>query len=86
MVFVDIDPLKRIEDALREEHDFIAAVLETVHVLVLVIDKEGRIIHFNRACRELSGYTLEEVRGRRPGISCPYPRKPRKYGRCIGSF
>lgn len=50
---------------LQRERDFIAAVLDTVDALVVVLDTEGRIIQFNRACEELTGYSSEEVKGKR---------------------
>jgi PAS domain S-box-containing protein len=31
---------------------------------VCVLDREGRIVRFNQACEELSGYSVDEVRGR----------------------
>ena len=34
-------------------------------LLVVVRDREGRIVHFNRACQELTGYSLDQVKGRR---------------------
>lgn len=40
-------------------------VYETVGALVIVIDVDGRIVHWNHCCSELTGYSLEEVRGRR---------------------
>ena len=55
---------KQAEDVLKKERDFTAAVLNTVGAIVLVLDRQGRIIRFNRACEEVSGYTYEEVRGR----------------------
>lgn len=54
----------RTEDALRKEHDFISAVLDMVGSLVTVLDRDGRIIGFNRACETITGYSLAEVRGR----------------------
>jgi two-component system CheB/CheR fusion protein len=65
IVFIDIDPIKKSQEALREERDFVAAVLDTVPALVMVSDREGRIVGFNRACQEVSGFGLEEVKGRR---------------------
>lgn len=53
-----------MEATLREEHDFIAAVLDTTSALVLVLDTEGRIVRVNRAIAELSGYAPEEMQGR----------------------
>ncbi|MDY6938023.1 MAG: PAS domain S-box protein [Cyanobacteriota bacterium] len=61
---IDITERKRAERALREERNFVAAVLETAGALVSVLDCQGNIIRFNRACEQLTGYTLEEVRHR----------------------
>jgi two-component system, cell cycle sensor histidine kinase and response regulator CckA len=47
-----------------ERQRFLTAVLQTVRSLVLVLDPEGRVVLFNRACEEVSGYTFEEMRGR----------------------
>ncbi len=56
---------KRGEEALKRERDFIAAVLQTAGALVVVLDTEGRIVRFNRACEQASGYRFEEVKGQR---------------------
>lgn len=64
VVFRDITAFKRNEEALRRERDWAAAVLETVASLVIVLDNQGRIVSFNRACEEATGRTFEEVRGR----------------------
>lgn len=52
------------EEVLEREHAFISAVLDTAGALILVLDREGRIVRFNRACEETTGYTFDEVRGR----------------------
>ena len=52
-----------LEAALREERDFSAAVLDTAGVVV-VLDAQGRITRFNRACERLTGYPAAEVLGR----------------------
>jgi len=49
---------------LHAERDFIAAVLETAGSFVMVFDREGRIIRFNRACELTSGFAFEDVQGR----------------------
>lgn len=49
---------------LRQERNFISAVLDTAGALVAVIDPKGRIVRFNRACEQLSGYTFAEVQGK----------------------
>jgi PAS domain S-box-containing protein len=61
---VDISGRKRAEQALQKERDFIDAVLETAGALVVVLDREGRILRFNRACEQTTGYSSEEVMGR----------------------
>ncbi len=73
MVFIDIDPLKRSQEALRQERDFVSVVLDTVPALVMVLDGDGRVVGFNRACQEVSGYPLDEAQGRRPCDFLPGP-------------
>lgn len=55
---------QRIEHALTAERNFVSAVLETMPALVLVLDHAGRIVRFNRACEESTGYTFAELAGR----------------------
>jgi len=43
---------------------FMTAILDTVDALVVVLDSQGCILHFNRACEQTTGYSFEEVRGR----------------------
>ena len=44
--------------------DFDMRLLEAKAPLMVVLDREGRILLWNRACSELLGYEFEEVRGR----------------------
>lgn len=60
----DITGHKEAEEALRRERDFSIAVLDTISSLVVVLDGEGRILRFNRACEKTTGYTADEIRGR----------------------
>jgi PAS domain S-box-containing protein len=55
---------QRIERALTVERNFVSAVLDTMSALVLVLDTAGRIVRFNRACEEVSGYAFAELAGR----------------------
>jgi len=43
--------------------DVVAALLEAAGALIVVLDREGAIVSFNRACEEATGYTLDEVVG-----------------------
>lgn len=63
VVFRDISQRQQAETDLKRERDFIAALLDTIGALVLVLDREGRIIRFNPACEKITGYSFQEVRG-----------------------
>jgi PAS domain S-box-containing protein len=54
----------KTRDTLKRERDFMSAVLDTVDALVVVLDKQGRIVRFNRACEQLTGYAASDVLGR----------------------
>jgi PAS domain S-box-containing protein len=60
----DITDLKRTEEALQKERNVVSAILDTVGALVVVLDHEGRIIRFNRACEAITGYAFAEVQGK----------------------
>lgn len=45
-------------------NDFMEAILDTVGSLVVVLDKRGRIVRFNRTCEKITGYSANEVLGR----------------------
>ena len=64
LTLVDIDELRRHQETLQRDTDFISAILDAAKgLLVVVLDSKGRFTHFNRACQEATGYTLEEVQG-----------------------
>ncbi|HET9533491.1 MAG TPA: PAS domain S-box protein, partial [Blastocatellia bacterium] len=52
------------QEAIEKDARLISAVLETAGALIVVLDSEGRITRFNRACEEMTGYSFEEVRGK----------------------
>lgn len=55
---------QRLREAMRLEHEFSERMLDTVRAIVLILDTQGRIVRFNRQFEEISGYCLDEVRGR----------------------
>jgi PAS domain S-box-containing protein len=55
---------QRIESALTVERNFVSTVLDTVDALVAVYDTAGRIVRFNRACENTSGYDFPTLVGR----------------------
>src|ERR671927_1716788 len=46
------------------DHEVGAALVDTAQTLVCVLDAEGRIVRFNRACERVTGWTSAEVVGR----------------------
>ena len=54
---------QRVESALTVERNFVATVLDTVGALVAVFDTAGRIVRFNRACEQVSGYEAASLVG-----------------------
>jgi PAS domain S-box-containing protein len=56
--------VQRQSALLKMERDFVAAVLDTVNSLVIVLDQDLQIIRVNRSWEETTGYLFEEVRGR----------------------
>jgi PAS domain S-box-containing protein len=63
-VAFDISDLKVTERALQQERNVVSAILDTVGALVTVLDPDGRIVRFNRACELTTGYAIDEVRGK----------------------
>ena len=59
-----IAQLQRQREQLRESEQFNVAVLDTAGALVVVLDMEGRIQRFNRACETLTGYAAADVNRR----------------------
>ena len=58
-------PDSAIGEALKNHFDLTTTVLDSVDALITVTDPEGRILFFNSACEQLSGYSREEMKGKR---------------------
>lgn len=56
--------LEAAQATLSAERDFAASVVQTVGALVVVLDRDGRIVQFNRACEAATGYSFDEIRDR----------------------
>ena len=63
-VGVDITELKKAENELHQERNVLSAILDTVGALVVVLDPNGKIVRFNRACEQMTGYSFAEVKGK----------------------
>lgn len=61
---IEIEQRIKAQEVLDAEREFISTLLDTVGALVCVLDREGRIVKFNRACEQISGYRFDEVEGK----------------------
>jgi PAS domain S-box-containing protein len=53
----------RAHTELPADHELGAALVDTVQTLVCVLDRDGRIVRFNRACERATGFAAAEVVG-----------------------
>lgn len=51
------------EEALRAEKEMAERLIETARVIILVLDRQGRIVQYNRYMEELTGVPLADVQG-----------------------
>ena len=56
--------LKQNQEELDKERDFISKIISTVGSLIVVLDREGRIVSFNQACEKTTGYSFDEANGK----------------------
>lgn len=63
VVYRDVTERQEIESKAQQQFALNNAFLQTVSALVLVVDLQGRIVRFNRACERATGYTEAEVQG-----------------------
>ncbi len=61
---VDITERNRVKMDLEKEKAFAESLLATAQAIILVLDPQGRIVTFNPFMETLSGFSLEEVRGK----------------------
>lgn len=57
-------PNMETEDWLREQNAFIAAIIDAADLLVVVLNHNGQMVLFNRACETLTGYQTDAVVGK----------------------
>ncbi len=50
-------------DKLCKEPNFLINVFETMRDGLMIVDREGKILYFNRAAEEITGYSRKEVSG-----------------------
>ncbi len=60
----EIKERQKVEINLEQERDFTFAILDTIASLVIVCDPLGKVVRFNRAAEQTSGYYSDEVKGK----------------------
>jgi PAS domain S-box-containing protein len=63
-LYYDLGKVKRVEEALQESHRQLADIINFMPDAVLVIDREGKVIAWNRAMEELTGVKAQEMLGK----------------------
>ncbi len=69
----DITKRKQAEKQLKESHDHLTAILETVVDALVTIDAKGIILSVNAATEKMFGYTAAELIGKNVSILMPAP-------------
>ncbi|MDF5721251.1 MAG: response regulator [Rhizonema sp. PD37] len=64
-IISEVTERKLTEESLKKERNFISAVVDTASALVIVVNTQGQIVRFNQACEQITGYSFDEVRGRK---------------------
>lgn len=57
----DVSAYRAATESLKRERDFSERLIETTPFIVLVLDRDARILRFNRKMTEITGYGLAEV-------------------------
>jgi PAS domain S-box-containing protein len=63
-LYHDLTEMKRVEEALQESHRQLADIINFMPDAVLVIDREAKIIAWNRALERMTGTKAEEMLGK----------------------
>jgi len=56
--------LKRLEEELKAARNFAKELIQTANILVVGLDTQGNLRMFNPAAEEITGYTMDELKGR----------------------
>lgn len=74
---------RQIELQLRREHEFANRIIETAEAVILMLDLEGRVIHFNSYFSTITGWTLESLQGKDWFDTCIFPADRRWLRECF---
>ena len=60
----DISERKKAQEVINQEKEFAESMFDTAPVIMLVLDTEARVVNFNSYMEKISGYPIEEVKGK----------------------
>lgn len=60
----DITQRKETESLLQQEKEFSDILVQTAPVIILILDRHGKVVRFNDYMETMSGYALNEVKGK----------------------
>ncbi|MGV3525571.1 MAG: PAS domain-containing sensor histidine kinase [Candidatus Sericytochromatia bacterium] len=61
-MMVNVEQQRQIRLLLNQEQSFGNSILNATNALIVVMDPQGHIVRFNKACERITGYRAEEVR------------------------
>jgi PAS domain S-box-containing protein len=61
VTLLDVTAFRRAQDLVRSSEERYRHLLESMPVMLVRVDHEGRLVYVNPAVRETSGYSLEEM-------------------------
>eukprot|EP01022_Parablepharisma_sp_SALTPOND_P023220 TRINITY_DN4840_c0_g1_i2.p1 TRINITY_DN4840_c0_g1~~TRINITY_DN4840_c0_g1_i2.p1 ORF type:complete len:1104 (+),score=324.60 TRINITY_DN4840_c0_g1_i2:563-3874(+) len=62
-IIKDITASKRAQAQAQAEHRLVASILEVMPVAIFVVDRDHKVMHWNKACEELTGWPRERIMG-----------------------
>ncbi len=62
-IIKDITAAKRAQEQIEQERRLVASILELVPVAIFVVDKNHKVLHWNKASEELTGWKRQDILG-----------------------
>jgi len=88
-----VNELEKVSEKLEEsrhklkiQKEFQKHLVEKVNVLIVALNKEGKILLFNKKCEEVTGYTQDDVMGNNWHELMAHPEKRKKCLECFISI
>lgn len=63
-VMADVTKRNLAEQALKDAKEYAENLVQTANAMVVQLDQAGNLKHMNRTAEKITGYTLDELRGR----------------------